>query len=730
MLAFFTRITFILISLFGLFSPFDVMSQNSIRPFSQMYSENLKGGTTMFGNTIIHAFDNGRVNLNKMNETSQADNGVGGIGFSQYGNDDNDMQFVDIDNYAVTKNSSSADLILPNGTNTIKFARLYWGGKIDAALVAAKPDTIQKIKIRKGTSGNYVNLTTASNNVDQFLLTTQEDTYQAFIDITSFVNTNGSGTYTVADIPVTSGTSGAGGKYGGWVIVVVYENLSQPYNSIRMYDGFTQIFSNGNTSFYNITLTGLNVPATALASNEAVIGTMAWEGDASLGASSSNPAGDFIKINNITVTNNANPTTNFWNGSITKNGAFVSSKNPNYSNQMGIDIDEVNVGTGYNISPNATSINVQFGTEADMYFPSIFTFCVRVKDPLVTLNKTVVDKNLDGNVDSDEELTYTLSGSNEGAGISYNTFIVDSLPFNVTYKPNTLEVVTAPGVSTGFKTDAADDDQAFIGIVGNRKYVKYFIGTGATGTTGGELSPGASSIYNVRFKVKASAIPGTIVNTARIYGNSLTGDLFTDDGTAVIGEAGAPEAPLAVTLIDFKAKLNSNASVLLNWSTSTEINNDYFNVERSEDCAHFINVGKVYANGNSNQITNYNLIDAINSKAKIYYYRLKIVDQSGAFYYSKIIAIKIAGNTTIESFNVFPNPFVSNINLSLSSTIDAPSIIKIISFDGRVVLERTVDVQKGENIISMKNCGGFPAGNYILEVNIGGEKSIRKILKN
>lgn len=37
---------------------------------------------------------------------------------------------------------------------------------------------------------------------------------------------------------------------------------------------------------------------------------------------------------------------------------------------MGIDIDEVNVGTGYGILPNATSVTVEFGTEADQYFPS------------------------------------------------------------------------------------------------------------------------------------------------------------------------------------------------------------------------------------------------------------------------------------------------------------------------------------------------------------------------
>ena len=88
----------------------NLSAQNSIRAFSQIYSENLKGGTTMFGNGILHIIENNTVNLTKMNQTSNANNGVGGIGYSQYGNDGSNMQQIDIDNNSSTVNSSSADL--------------------------------------------------------------------------------------------------------------------------------------------------------------------------------------------------------------------------------------------------------------------------------------------------------------------------------------------------------------------------------------------------------------------------------------------------------------------------------------------------------------------------------------------------------------------------------------------------------------------------------------------
>jgi uncharacterized repeat protein (TIGR01451 family) len=516
------------------------MGQTSVRAFGLAYSANLKGGTTLLGNTsmaIKTSGRNGTIDLTKMNETSNASNGQGGLGFSQYGNNNSNMQFVDIDNTAGTSNSSSADLNLPTGLNTIKFARLYWGGRVNNSVVTGAPDTLRKIKIRKGTTGSYSLLTTTSANVitksDNSGLVSSSTIYESFIDITSFVNSNGAGIYTVADLPLSPGSSN-GGQYGAWAIAIAYENLSLPYNSIRMYDGFAEVFSSGSVSSLSLTLSGLNIPSTPLTSDEAVMGTVSWEGDADLAATSGNPLGDYIQVNGTTVSNAVNPATNFWNGSISKNGSYITTKNPNYSNQMGIDIDEVNVGTGFNIQPNATSVNIKFGTEADQYFPSIFTFSVRVKDPTITLTKSVTDANASGYVDANEVLTYNLSGTNQGVGSSYNTYIVDTLPANVTYVPNSLEIITSPGNISGIKTDGADADQAFFGINGSKNYVKFNLGVGANGTNGGELPIGSAGNFSVKFKVKVGAIPSIVINTARLYGQSVVGDQFTNDATAIM----------------------------------------------------------------------------------------------------------------------------------------------------------------------------------------------------
>lgn len=708
---------------------FSASAQNSIRPYTQVYSENLKGGCAMFGNTSMHIIDNNAVNLVKMNENSNPNNGQGGLGFTQYGNDNQNMQFVKIDNSTTgIYNASSSDLILPAGVNTIKFARLYWGGRILASAMTTTPDTLRKLKIRKGNSGNYFDILAPSSNVDMFNVTTTERIYQAYVDVTNFINNNGAGTYTVANIPATVGAVSGGGRYAGWSLVVAYENPTLNYNSVRVYDGYSQIFNSGaGPVTQSVTLTGLNVPNNVLAADEAVMQTMAWEGDGNLGSSTSNPLGDYIRINNVAVSNAVNPVTNFWNGTISKNGAFVTTKNPNYSNQMGIDIDEISVGTGYGIQPNATSVVVQFGTEADQYFPSVFSFCIRMKEPLASLEKSVSDASGNGYAEANEILTYTLSGSNPGPGAAYNTVIVDSLPLNVTYVAGSLEVVNAAGVTAGFQTDAADTDAAFFGTAPNgRKYVKFFIGNGATGTTGGILPAGTDGDFSLRFKVKAGAIPGTIINTARLVVNSQAGDNFTDDGTAVIGEAGGP---VPVKLLSFTANKTGN-NTLVKWTTEIEINSDYFEVQRSEDGLNFINRGKVYGQGNSTVRNNYSYSDPLNSQAPIVYYRLKMVDKDGTYAYSKIVAIKLNGTLNDDAFSVYPNPFVNNIKLMVNTSADGLARIRVISFDGKEMMNKTVGIQKGNNIIVLSEFGNMSSGSYILELTTSDGRYTRKIVKN
>ena len=113
--------------------------------------------------------------------------------------------------------------------------------------------------------------------------------------------------------------------------MVVYENPAISYNSVRVYDGFLQVYNGGAQT---ITLTGLNVPSTPLSSSDAYMSTLTWEGDANLAITTGNPQGDYIKVNNITASAGVNRAANYWNGTISKNGSFITTKNPDFKNQL------------------------------------------------------------------------------------------------------------------------------------------------------------------------------------------------------------------------------------------------------------------------------------------------------------------------------------------------------------------------------------------------------------
>ena len=623
-----------------------------------------------------------------------------------------------------TFNSSSADLIMPSGSNTIKFARLYWGGRIAGGTGGSGNINLRTVKIRKGTSGAYTNIIAPVSQIDKSLISAPDSAYQSYIDVTSFISSNGAGTYTVADVAAATGSAGAG-NYAAWSIVVVYENPAISYNSVRVYDGFLQVYNGGAQT---ITLTGLNVPSAPLASSDAYMTTLTWEGDASLAITSGNPLGDYIKVNGTVAGIGVNRTTNFWNGTISKNGNFITTKNPDFKNQMSIDIDELEVGIGFGILSNATQVNIEFGSEADQYFPSVFAFTIKSKDPDITLDKTVSDGTAPfGQLQINEILTYTLSGSNIGSAAALNCTVVDTIPANVTYVPGSMIIVSSPGCGTNsIQTDNNDADFAYKATNGGKNYVKFYIGTGATNTTGGILQP--NETYTLRFKVITPAIVpllSTVTNTARITGQNIFGDQFVDDGTANISAGGI----LAVKMTSFTVKKESNDAVL-RWTTISETKNDHFEIERSVDGLNFSKMGIVAGNGSTSLTKNYIYPDAlVNVTSKVLYYRLRIVDIDGKTSYSQVVALRLDGSITMSNLTVYPNPFTNNIKLQVHSAKEENSTIRFINMNGQEVLKRNVTLQPGDNIVIVKDLETIAEGLYVMEFRTSNGVMTQKIIK-
>ena len=693
------------------------VSHAQVRNYNLVYSDNIKGGTAMFGNTLLNIINaDGSINTTKMNGNSSNGN-------STYGNDDSNMQYADIDgstgNGSVTRNSSSSDLILPAGTNTVKLARVYWGGRVRNSEFDLTADTNKSVKIRKGTSGAYSNV--IALGIDKVTIVSGFTQYQAYADITDLVKNNGAGTYELGNAPLSKGSAGDGGNNGGWCIVVVYENSSVSYNSIRLYDGFEQVYDGGNLQTSSVTLTGLNVPSGALTSGDAKMGVLAWEGDANI-------TRDYLKINSHLFSNSTNQANNPWNGTITDNGVHVTSKNPNYSNQMGVDIDQFDVGTGYGILPNSNSVTLEFGTEQDRYFPGLFSFTIKMKDPTVTLDKTVSDANNNHLAEANEVLTYTLKGENSGSGNANSIIVTDTLPSTVTYVPNSLTVIASPGITPGMQTDAAGDDVAEYIVNGAIKAITFRLGAGATNSLGGTLA--TNETYEVQFKVTVNNagtgnhIP-SIMNIARINATSDANIHFVDDGTAIINP---DNGPLPVTMVSFTASLLQDTKVKVDWSTSMEINCSKYIIERSFDGNIFFAAGSVAGSGTTSIFHSYSAMDDVSSAmGSMVYYRIKQLDIDGKASYSKVLPLKL--KKTNRQITISPNPFTSYLNINTEWNSNEVVTAKVINIQGREIMSKSVQMSKGLNYVSINDLSNLPAGNYFIQFISGTDRFTQKITK-
>lgn len=161
---------------------------------------------------------------------------------------------------------------------------------------------------------------------------------------------------------------------------------------------------------------------------------------------------------------------------------------------------------------------------------------------------------------------------------------------------------------------------------------------------------------------------------------------------------------LPIELIRFSGYFTPSGNVL-EWSTASEINNDVFEIERSEDMKVFYPIASVKGAGNSTEILQYAWVDKTPLK-NISFYRLKQVDFDGKFSYSEII--KIVGMPGNSPIKVNPNPGTDHIYLSIGNK---NQVVEIYNAYG-VLQETFSEVPDFINVTSYKN------GIYF--INVGG----------
>lgn len=218
-------------------------------------------------------------------------------------------------------------------------------------------------------------------------------------------------------------------------------------------------------------------------------------------------------------------------------------------------------------------------------------------------------------------------------------------------------------------------------------------------------------------------IPATYDQTSILGGSSTpqNGSITTTSAIApnnysLYTLAAAPGGPLPVTLVNFVVKAAERTSYL-SWSTTSEVNSDRFEIERSDLGKFWVSLGSILTKNSHSGAENYSFSDKAPLNGNNLY-RLKMIDKDGTFAYSQIREINFKD---ISDIAVYPNPAADRFYLS--NVTPGGSKISLFDISGKKKLENVSFSTDGINVSILT------AGTYIIRIDTSdGQEIVRKLV--
>lgn len=277
--------------------------------------------------------------------------------------------------------------------------------------------------------------------------------YVCFADVTPYVKAHGTGNYTVANIKTQEGSGGDIGDYGGWGMVVVYDDPDEITRNITIFDGFADLDPNG-TSAYAFKVDGFKSILSGPVNMK--FGVMAGEGDSSIVHDWFNVAYKTTIDNyttNYLVSNppNANNSLwyyipnpynhdpdNFFCSSIYTEGTRV----PSIGDNAGMDADEFLLdNSNKQLIGNAqtkTVFSYRANTDEIVVFMVAMSVDAYTPEPILLFNNTAPLVSGNPQVNPGDQIQYNLKISNIGTESIDSFFVRIPIPYNTSYVNGSL----------------------------------------------------------------------------------------------------------------------------------------------------------------------------------------------------------------------------------------------------------------------------------------------------
>jgi len=204
----------------------------------------------------------------------------------------------------------------------------------------------------------------------------------------------------------------------------------------------------------------------------------------------------------------------------------------------------------------------------------------------------------------------------------------------------------------------------------------------------------------------------------RIGGNTVyqgNKAAITGPSMASVASVGFQSGVLPVKFLGFNVARKAN-DVLIQWSTSEEVNAYKYELERSFDAANWNTISYITAAGNSNNVNNYSYTDkGVGSKTA--YYRVKQVDRDGKYSYTSVRSIKIDGSNAEIKLASMQNRLVLQFPQEIKNGVS----VRLVSLNGQVVKEQRIEQAFGQVILNTNI-----KGNYVVSVSNGQDVNIAR----
>ena len=290
----------------------------------------------------------------------------------------------------------------------------------------------RQVKIKHASAPGYQTIMAKSGDIHY---PTNKDgfMYAGYAEVTDYVKQYGIGSYAVADIALAEGDGGGTGFFGGWSMVVVYENSKMTWRDVTVFDGYAYV-AGSTTISHELPVSGFNTAQSGIIQMK--LGIVAGEGD-------NNITGDYFEIRP-----HANPNSwfklshagsasgNFFNSSIQTGG---NVRNPNLLNNSGMDIAMFNIPNANNliIANNQTSTTFRYGSTQDTYIIFCIAMAVDAYVPAIeTTNKLTEVNDIEyssGAVLPGDIMKFEMDIKNKGSeGVNGLEYVLP-IPYTTTY---------------------------------------------------------------------------------------------------------------------------------------------------------------------------------------------------------------------------------------------------------------------------------------------------------